>query len=473
MGGRITLLKTILNSLHLFHMSLFQTWDAICNLGVFGGLGLVDVGLKNRAFLNKWLWHYDNEPKSMWRRIVVIKSGLDLKKILLERGALCKASSMWKNITKPPCGSYDYSSFVTEGIGLSLDGFIDQFGGWIDNKWRWNIELCRNIFGWERDQWESFNNLINVQTLNINFQDLLIWKGSPLGNYSPNSFCRQVLTSQSHPTEHWKHIWFGLAPLKIECLCWQILHGRLVVKDVLTRRGIIGVDSDYWGALWNIHLVYHNDPRICFLSWLDVAGSLNNGLIWRMAWFQNVGTTPARCKQTSNTISWSKPLVGSLSFNIDGASRGCSGDSEIGGILRNEHGDVLILFSKSIGVCDSNKTELMAVREAALIYPASRWCTSHSLFIESDKQNVVNWITSPNKVPWRLRQLIAQTLNILGKIKKWDIKHTMGLANNEADTLAKEGVLRTVDFSFLSLDVGSAQEIETAAPLDYYLRSIC
>lgn len=129
----------------------YISWDAICNLGVFGGLGLVDVGLKNRAFLNKWLWHYDNEPKSMWRRIVVIKSGLDLKKILLERGALCKASSMWKNITKPPCGSYDYSSFVTEGIGLSLGT-----GCRIDF---WNNELVHGVI-LKRDFPEFINLLL-------------------------------------------------------------------------------------------------------------------------------------------------------------------------------------------------------------------------------------------------------------------------------------------------------------------------
>ncbi|EOY09819.1 Uncharacterized protein TCM_025194 [Theobroma cacao] len=137
---------------------------------------------------------------------------------------------------------------------------------------------------------------------------------------------------------------------------------------------------------------------------------------WR--WFPNVGTTPNR---------WIEPL-------------GCSDDYGVGGILRNEHGDVFILFSKSIGV----------------VYVSSP-------LIESDNQNVVNWITSPNKVPWRPRQLIVQNLNILGKIKKRDIKHTLRSANNEANTLAKEGVLRTVDFLW-SLDVGSVQVMEVINP---------
>lgn len=90
----------------------------------------------------------------------------------------------------------------------------------------------------------------------------------------------------------------------------------------------------------------------------------------------------------------------------DEASLGCPGDSGVGGILRDEHGNSLILFSNSTGNFDSNRAELLAVKEAVLIYASSRWCSSHPLLLECDNGNVVKWISNPQMVPWRLRKLV-------------------------------------------------------------------
>ena len=47
-----------------------------------------------------------------------------------------------------------------------------------------------------------------------------------------------------------------------------------------------------------------------------------------------------------------------LKFNVDGATRGKPGPMSIGGILRNNNGEVLFRFSKNVGVCNSNKAEV-------------------------------------------------------------------------------------------------------------------
>ena len=49
----------------------------LCNLKENGGLGFMDVGIKNRALLNKWVWRYDEESSVMWRMIIVSKYGGD------------------------------------------------------------------------------------------------------------------------------------------------------------------------------------------------------------------------------------------------------------------------------------------------------------------------------------------------------------------------------------------------------------
>lgn len=150
MGGWVTLLRSILNSMPFFYMSLFQictkvkttikkiqkrflwegpnlvcklyhvNWDLMCNVQNLGGLGLVDLGLKNRALLNKWLWSYDNELESFLRHIIVEKLDLDYDSILpsIEHGN--KRSNIWKNIIKPFHGTGEYCHFTTNGKGISL-----------------------------------------------------------------------------------------------------------------------------------------------------------------------------------------------------------------------------------------------------------------------------------------------------------------------------------------------------------------
>lgn len=51
-------------------------------------------------------------------------------------------------------------------------------------------------------------------------------------------------------------------------------------------------------------------------------------------------------------MSWAPPLDGVLKFNVDGAARGKQGPAGIGGVFRNSNKDVLMVFSKSIGVKD-------------------------------------------------------------------------------------------------------------------------
>lgn len=50
--------------------------------------------------------------------------------------------------------------------------------------------------------------------------------------------------------------------------------------------------------------------------------------------------------------------------------RGKPGPAGMGGVLHN-NGDVLLMFSKPIGVRDSNKAEVMVILETLRIFPTS------------------------------------------------------------------------------------------------------
>ncbi|XWS75011.1 hypothetical protein CRYUN_Cryun01aG0048400 [Craigia yunnanensis] len=37
----------------------------------------------------------------------------------------------------------------------------------------------------------------------------------------------------------WKFVWMGLAPPKVKIFCWQMMRGRIAVKDLLVKRGMM------------------------------------------------------------------------------------------------------------------------------------------------------------------------------------------------------------------------------------------
>ncbi|XVE89968.1 hypothetical protein DITRI_Ditri20bG0039100 [Diplodiscus trichospermus] len=99
--GRITLIRSVLASLPLYYMSLFKIpvivkqnlekiqrrflwgtdgnkrrihgvgWEQVCNSRKNGGLGLVELDIKNCALLHKWICRYSVETDSLWRKAIV------------------------------------------------------------------------------------------------------------------------------------------------------------------------------------------------------------------------------------------------------------------------------------------------------------------------------------------------------------------------------------------------------------------
>ena len=86
-----------------------------------------------------------------------------------------------------------------------------------------------------------------------------------------------------------------------------------------------------------------------------------------------------------------------MKFNVDGSFKGKPDPVGISGVLRDCTATVRIVFSKVVGVVDSNVAEQLAMREAMHVFVSSSWVRSHRLIIESDSTNVVNWIHNPQK----------------------------------------------------------------------------
>ena len=119
--------------------------------------------------------------------------------------------------------------------------------------------------------------------------------------------------------------------------------------------------------------------------------------------FSNAIKTPVIVKPVRAITSWKHPSANAMKFNVDGSSKRKPGPIGIGGVLKDSSAVVKIVFSKPIGMANSNVAELLAVREAMCIFVSSKWINSHRLIIESDSSNVVRWILNPNSIPWKLK----------------------------------------------------------------------
>ena len=86
-------------------------------------------------------------------------------------------------------------------------------------------------------------------------------------------------------------------------------------------------------------------------------------------------------------FAWSPPSFGVYKFNVDGASRGKPGLAGIGGVLRNWKGEVLIMFSKNVAVCDSNEVGVVLV----ILESLRMFSNEGTLVVESDSSNAIVW----------------------------------------------------------------------------------
>ncbi|XVF57148.1 hypothetical protein PTKIN_Ptkin06aG0180700 [Pterospermum kingtungense] len=166
-----------------------------------------------------------------------------------------------------------------------------------------------------------------------------------------------------------------------------------------------------WWSLWlhrnnivfnginvNMDLLIHNAClRLAFwckAKWSEVAQGM-----YEVASYPNLIIVPGKTKKSRGGVCWNPPSEGILKFNMDGAARGCPGPTGIRGILWDSSHKVISMFSKLVGIIDSNLAELLAVKEAIGIFSASQWVSSHCMVIESDLANVVKWVRYSNTVP--------------------------------------------------------------------------
>ncbi|OMO55420.1 hypothetical protein COLO4_36005 [Corchorus olitorius] len=263
--------------------------------------------------------------------------------------------------------------------------------------------------------------------------------------YTAKEFYKAVRLQNGTFEPIWKLVWRGIAPPRVELFLWQVLKGRIAVRSVLVDRGLLNEDYVICPLCNENREIVAHLLLNCKSSWLVWQSLQEVELIWYIWTVKNdiifngksmdvqkiveiVGCPIAYwCKarwpgaagvedlirvpeliqidygkQVSRPhIEWSLPTPGQLKFNVDGAARGPPGEAGIEGILRDDSGCTRLIFSKTIGIADSNMAEILAIKEAFLVFVSLDWVKEEELIIESDSQNAVKWVNSIDSMPWR------------------------------------------------------------------------
>ncbi|GKA31135.1 RNA-directed DNA polymerase, eukaryota, reverse transcriptase zinc-binding domain protein [Tanacetum coccineum] len=259
-GGRLTLLKSVLGSIPLYQMSLFKvpkgvlknleslrckffhgaegsdrkmswfSWDKVLVSKQKGGLGVSSFFTLNRALLFKWVWRFISKDSSLWSRCIQAFHGI--------RGSLDvprkrSRKSLWLDIIKEvkvlKNQGIDLMAYCSKRVGndkLRLDS--------IDSSSSWSMPIEDFLFAIEEEKRKKVVCKLRLDSIDSSFRHMP--KGGN-GEFSVKSVCNLIddslLSSNLPPTR-----WVKEIPIKINVFAWKVQKDNLPTRFNLSWVGI-------------------------------------------------------------------------------------------------------------------------------------------------------------------------------------------------------------------------------------------
>ncbi|GKC11654.1 RNA-directed DNA polymerase, eukaryota, reverse transcriptase zinc-binding domain protein [Tanacetum coccineum] len=292
-GGRLTLLKSVLTSIPLYHMSIFKvpmgvlkklesirrnffnghdgisrksswfSWNKALASKRNGGLGISSFFATNSALLVKWVWRFFSDGSSLWSSFI--------KSMFGNHGATGlkvqpKRRSTWYDILQAVNSlkdkGIDFFQFIRKKIGNGVNtSFWDD--SWIDNiplkvKFQrlYALEDCKCISVAEKlghsslhlsfrrlprggVEQESFNLLCDYvgSVVLSNVEDRWSWSLAGSGVFSVHS-SRTFIDDFLLPKSVSATRWIKLLPIKINVFAWKVSLDALPTRCNMSLRGI-------------------------------------------------------------------------------------------------------------------------------------------------------------------------------------------------------------------------------------------
>lgn len=291
-GGRLTLIKSVLHSLPIYFFSLYKApvgviekleslmkrflwsassdknklhwvaWETVTRDKNKGGLGISHLRDVNEALLSKWAWRFRVEDGSLWKLIIMACHNGNSRWSGLPRisGKGGVWSAIVKNCEKYKCGDKFFLELMKGKVG---EGSGIRF--WED-AWLLDVPLmssfpflyrasaskrklvmeCRSNgmwspvdfarpMGWDEVQeWAVLSSLLSQAHLSA-VKDSWEWAGSSSFSIAE---VKSYVKKHRDPGNFFKFKWVGWVPLKYQIFAWQAEMDRIPTVEALSKRNV-------------------------------------------------------------------------------------------------------------------------------------------------------------------------------------------------------------------------------------------
>ena len=291
-GGRITLIRSTLSSLPIYHLSLFRmpqkvcvrleriqrqflwggsatekkiplvNWATVCSDKSKGGIGLKSFSKLNKALLSKWSWRFAN-LNALWRRAISCKFGESIGGWHTSDIRGSYGTSLWKEISKEWlffsqsavfvlgderrikfwrdvwCGEVALSNSFPNlfNIATNKEAKVAEIWDNREGEGCWSPTFLRSLNDWEVSEMTRFLQILHGYKLNPLGVDKLSLKNAIDKGFSVKSMYKGFDVSPALDYPH-RLVWNPVAPPKTGVFAWEAAWGKVLTLDHLKRRGM-------------------------------------------------------------------------------------------------------------------------------------------------------------------------------------------------------------------------------------------
>ncbi|GJY39222.1 RNA-directed DNA polymerase, eukaryota, reverse transcriptase zinc-binding domain protein [Tanacetum coccineum] len=235
-GGRLTLLKSVLGSSPIYYMSMYKVpMTVLHNMEVIRARFFNGMDKKSRNELVSW-------KSGMEVRLLKKYDWLEcslgfMASCMIGKVMASSSSSVWlsiiREVNRLKDKGMDLISFIKPkcGNGTSISFWNSVWRGEVAFK-----DLVPRLGGVEQMQMEILNQMLDGVILSDSY-DRWVWSLEGSGNFSVSSI-RKRIDSAFLPRGDMKTRWIKEVPIKVNIHAWKVLNDYLPTRFNLSRRGL-------------------------------------------------------------------------------------------------------------------------------------------------------------------------------------------------------------------------------------------